>query len=313
MQEMRKDYILDRWVIISENRAARPRQVKRTLPQKVSLCFFCPGNEKTTPPEIGRVEEKGAWRIRWFPNKFPALTQKGSPETRKKGRFFSGADAYGFHEVLVETPDHSLEMDDLSAGQVADVLRVYALRIKTLSGKKGIRYVSVFKNQGAEAGTSLVHTHTQIIALPMVPPAVMEEVNAASKFRRCPYCEIARIEGKSQRKIFSSRNFISFAPFASRFSYEAWIFSRKHIRGLNELGESEFKELGEMLRKILGKLRRIGAHFNYFLHYAPKGKDLHFHIEITPRMAKWAGFEYATGIAINSVSPESAAKYYRGR
>jgi len=310
MGELRKDYILDRWVIIAEKRGTRPKQFAKQLPAKVKLCFFCPGNEKTTPPEIGRVEEKDSWKIRWFPNKFPAVVEKGDPKLKKK-KFFTYRAAYGSHEVIAETPNHYHELDDLPVEHLAEVLKVYVLRIKTLSKKKNVKYVSVFKNQGADAGTSLVHTHTQIATVPMVPPLVKEEVSASIKKGKCLYCEIIRKEEKSKRKIYSSKDFISFAPFASRFSYEAWIFPRKHMRSITDMDDRLLLELAKVLKKHLVKLRSINADYNFVLHYAPKGKDLHFHIEIIPRMGKWAGFEYATDIIINSVSPESAAKFYR--
>ncbi len=310
MPELRKDYILDRWVIISENRNKRPKQTEKVLPEKVKLCFFCQGNEKTTPPEIGRVEEKDSWRVRWFPNKFPFMQEKGKPNL-KKARYYTSGPAFGTHEVIVETPDHFKELDDLTVEQVAEILKVYSLRIKTLSKKKDVKYVQLFKNQGNEAGTSLVHTHTQIATLPMIPPQVTEEVKAQGK--TCEYCKIIKKEEKSKRKTFATKNFIAFAPYASRFQYEAWIFPRKHIRNITQMDDDMLHELAAVLHKHLVKLRKINAPYNFYFHYAPKGKDLHFHIEITPRRAKWAGFELASGIIVNAVSPESAARYYRSR
>ncbi len=309
--ELRKDYILDRWVVIAEKRKLRPKQFKKSEIVEDSVCFFCPGNEETTPPEIGRVEYKGGWKIRWFPNKFPVVEMKGTFKLVKNP--FLHSDAYGSHEVIAETPDHKKQMHDLSIEELKDVFKVYQLRIKELSKQKNAKYVVVFKNHGREAGTSLVHSHTQILSYPKIPGQVLEEVNVIKKFGKCPYCGIIQKEMKSARKIMQNKTFACFAPYASRFNYEAWIFPKKHLTSFLDFNDKELLDLAEIMKKILTNLAKINASYNFVLHYAPNGSDLHLHIEILPRIAVWAGFELSTGEIINSVSPESAAKFYRGR
>ena len=308
---IRKDYILDRWVYYAVERKKRPREFKTTsMKDESKVCFFCPSNEYLTPPEIGRVEHKHSWKIRWFLNKFPAVEKKGNLKIKSK-RFFSQGASYGVHEIIVETQHHKSQLADLHVQQIRDLLNVYKVRIRELSKLNGIKYVEVFKNHGKDAGTSLVHSHTQVTALPQIPTLVMEEASAVKKYKRCPYCEIINLESSSKRKIFETKNVIAFAPFASRFNYEAWIFTKKHKRTMEELMEEEYRDIALALKKILVKLKNINVSYNFFIHYSPKKENLHFHIEITPRIAAWGGFELSTNAVINSVLPEDAARYYR--
>ncbi len=318
---IRKDYILDRWVYYAVERAKRPhefkpinaRNAREELKEEPKICYFCPSNEHLTPPEIGRVEYKQEWKIRWFLNKFPAVEnveKKGSPKPRQR-KFFSERNSYGIHEIIVETPHHKSQLADLPVKQIAELFGVFKLRIKALNSLKGIEYADVFKNHGKDAGTSLVHSHTQIMALPQVPALVREEIEAIKKYRECPYCRIIRIETGSKREIFETKNIIAIAPFASRFNYEAWIFTKRHKRAMEELEEQELQDIAAILKKILVKLKKLNASYNFFLHYSPEGEDLHFHIEITPRIATWGGFELSTNAVINSVLPEDAARFYK--
>ncbi|MBW2995617.1 galactose-1-phosphate uridylyltransferase [Candidatus Woesearchaeota archaeon] len=310
MNELRKDYVLDRWVVIATGRGKRPHQfASKKEDKKIEVCFFCPGNESMTPPEIDRVEKNGSWVIRVFPNKFPAATAEGDPHVKTDNNFYSYASAYGYHEVLVESPSHEDEFGDLGIDRIVNILKMYNKRIKELSKKDGIRYVLVFKNQGREAGTSLVHTHTQIIALNKIPTLVEREAEATKD--ECKYCEVIESEKGSLRRIMEN-SFVSFAPYASRFPLEAWIFPKRHVTCLDDLNKDELQDLAQQLKLILKKLEDINAPYNFFLHYAPAGDDLHFHIEIAPRLAIWAGLEIGGDIEINIMAPEDAAKFYRG-
>lgn len=312
MNIIRKDYILDRWVYYAVGRKRRPRELKSIESKDdKKVCFFCPSSEHLTPPEIGRVEYKGSWKMRWFLNKFPAIEKKGHANLKTRG-FFSEGNSYGIHEVIVETQHHKSQLADLPAQQIRELLEVCRLRIKELSKLKGIKYVDVFKNHGKDAGTSLAHSHTQVMALTQIPSLVREEVNAVKKYKKCPYCEIIKIESKSRRKIFETKNAVAFAPFASRFNYEAWIFVKQHKNHMAELDEGELADIASILKKILAKLKKINVSYNFFIHYSPEKEDLHFHIEVTPRIATWGGFELSTNAVINSVLPEDAARFYRG-
>ena len=300
---LRKDYILDRWVYYASSRGKRPREFKNIiLKEESKICLFCPGNNHLTPPEIGRLEYKGSWKMRWFLNKFPAVEIKGKPLLKSK-KFLTEGNNYGVHEIVVETNHHRSMLADLPVSDLRQLLEVYKARVRELSKIKGIKYIQIFKNHGKEAGTSLLHSHSQIVAMPQIPTLIQEEIDANKKFKKCPYCEMLKIESKSKRKIFETKNVVAIAPFASRFNYEAWIFTKQHKKNFDELNEDECQDIAAALKKILVKLKKINAAYNFYVHQSPLKEDLHFHIEITPRIATWAGFELSTNAIINSVMP----------
>ena len=308
---IRKDYVLDRWVYYAIGRKKRPKEFKSVdLKEEIKNCLFCPSNEHLTPSEIGRVKYKGSWKIRWFLNKFPAVERNGNPSLKSK-KFFSEGNSYGIHEIIVETNHHRSQLADLPVSRIAELLEVYKFRIRELGKLKNIKYVDIFKNHGNDAGTSLVHSHSQVLALTQVPTLVMQEINAVKSYKKCPYCDIIKTESKSKRKIFETKNIAAFAPFASRFNYEAWIFPKNHKTNMEQLEEDELNDMAMALKKILLKLKKINASYNFFIHYPPGKENLHFHIEVTPRLATWGGFEISTEAIINSVLPEDAAKFYR--
>jgi len=211
--------------------------------------------------------------------------------------------------VIVETENHDEQMADLSVERIAEVFKVYTERIRAL--EKDSTYVIVFKNHGGEAGTSLVHSHTQIASLNIMPTEINNEVNAVKRHTGCPYCGIIETERNSDRRAYENDTMIAFAPYASRFNYEIWVFPKEHIKSITDFDDKLYQDLADIMKKILLKLETIGASYNFILHYAPEGEDLHFHIEVLPRVATWGGFEFNSGIIINSVSPETAAEFYR--
>lgn len=310
MGEIRKDYILDRWVIISPKRGARPHELQKPAAVQEATCFFCPGHESLTPPEIGRVVKNGGWQIRWFENKFAAVKPEGDTAIKTEGRFYTFGNAYGYHEVIVETPRHDRQLADLPVEEIEQVLHVYARRIVELESKPNVSYVNVFKNHGYLGGTSIVHSHSQVIATGIVPPDIRKKLTAIRGFISCPYCFIIPSERNSGRFCFENNDFIAFTPYASRFNYEVWIFPKMHIARFEDLN---FATLAQLLSKALEKVHELNIDYDMFVHYAPRGEDVfHLHLEICPRHAIWAGFELESGIIINSVAPEDAAKFYRG-
>ena len=305
--ELRKDYILDRWVILATNRAKRPHDFKQAAEaEKKDSCVFCPGNEDKTPPEIGRFPQD--WRLRWFPNKFAAVEDKGNATIRKDNGFFTFADAFGYHEVIVETNDHSKQLADLPKKDVAKLFEVYRERIEELDKRDNIEYVQVFKNHGRKAGTSLVHSHSQIIAYNKLPKTVRDELAAVREHDECPYCKIMHIEKNSDRRVYENDTWIAFTPYASRFAFELWFFPKRHFS--HEPDDAELEGIAQLLLKALAKLKELNAPYNYYLHYA-RDEQYHFHVELIPRLNTFAGFEHATGDIINTISPEMAAEFYR--
>lgn len=308
--ELRKDYILDRWAVIAAHRKKRPQQFKKDNDKKEGVCFFCPGNEHLTPQEIGRIAAGNSWKFRWFPNKFPAVKEEGNPIIQTHNDFFTFASAYGHHEVIAETPNHEQQLWDLSEEEITELFQIYNHRILDLSLKPNIKYVIIFKNHGAEAGTSLIHSHTQVAAVNFLPKTIREKCEHSKE--DCPYCRILNIEKNSNRRCFENNSFIAFTPYASRFNYEIWVFPKKHLKTLNEFNKEDFADMADIMKKLLLKLKEINAPYNYYIHYSPQDENLHFHIEIIPRLSTWAGFEFSTDTIINSTPPEDAAKFYRG-
>jgi len=318
MHELRKDYIFDRWVIVNTERAKRPKDFISQHPKikESGSCPFCPGNEKMTPPEISRVEENGNWILRNFENKFPAVTIDASPKVKTKGVYFTSGNAYGKHEVIVETPSHSKKFHELSPEHIAKYLALMFRRRDALYKVPGIKFVAMFKNHGLEAGTSLAHEHSQIIAYNKLPKNVGREIKAISSFKRkhrkCPYCEVTSLERKGPRRIAENDSFLAFTPYASIFEFEAGIFPKKHFDNFSSLKEKQLLELAELIKKLLSRLAVLNAPYNMYFHEAPNRKKHHIHVKIVPRFITWGGFEHCTGCIINTVSPEQAAEFFRG-
>ena len=307
--ELRKDYLLDRWVIISSKRSDRPSQFVSEDAKSDAVDFFAPGNEHLTPPEIGRVSDGSSWKIRWFPNKFPFLIAEGAAEVQTHNEFYSFASAFGHHDIIVESPGRE-QLWDVSREHLGQLLRVYQERIHTLSSLEHIKYVLIFKNHGREAGTSLRHSHSQIASLGIIPPEVVRKCVACKGDD--PYRRIIGKEKGSERRCFENRHFIAFCPYASRFSYEILILAKAPIYHMDDFTDHDFSDLADVMKRVLDKLKELNAPFNYFIHYSPKGDSMRFQIEMLPRFSTFAGFEFGSGMIVNSVSPETAAKFYRG-
>lgn len=303
MPELRKDYLLNEWVIVSEARGKRPHQLVTPKLKKGQIDFFAPGNEKETPPEIGRLGSP--WEVRWFPNKFAATTPEGDTTIHKQD-FFQHAQAVGHHEVIVET-NTTKQLHELDKKAIAKVLQAYTDRLTTLDKEEKVAYITLFKNHGAEAGTSLVHSHSQLITTPILPPRVQAKVEARNRFVECPHCKIIEMEKQSSRFCMETKEWLAFCPYAPRFQYEIWLYPKQHKTRIEEVDR---EDLAEMLKKILPKVAHLGS-YNLFVLYSPKNEDMHFHIEICPRLGTWAGFEMSSGIIITSVTPEQAAEYYK--
>lgn len=336
--EVRKDYLLDRWVVIATERGRRPTDfAKKEKPQtKASVCPLCPGNEHMTPPALliyleknGKIvkvkDEDGFrykdWMIRCIPNLYPAFT----PPKEKLGRrrIFKNQDlvlAVGHHEVLVESPIHDEHPSDARMSQLVHVINAYLDRLRELSAKSYVRYVSIFRNHGLEAGASLSHAHSQIIATPFIPKTVKEELVTSKKFwqknGKCIFCNIIEKERKSQRFIMENSDFMAFAPWASTHPMEFWIFPKKHAASPLKLSDKEKESFAKTLKACLGGLKNLlnDPPYNFGFHIAldeTVGACYHWHLEVYPKLAIWAGFEKSTGMFINTVSPETAAESLR--
>lgn len=339
LNELRKDYILDRWVVIASQRRRRPSDF--TIDEKMydkrggGECPFCPGNEHLTPPatliyviEGGRLEKtldedgprRRDWIIRCVPNLYPAFSPPESSSSRIPGRqieqVYTSMEALGHHEVLIESPIHDEHPGTARVTQLIHVINALSDRVSFFMERDYVKYVSIFRNHGASAGASLSHAHTQIIATPTLPKIVREEVNTSREYyeknRRCIFCDIIDLEARSERFIWDNDGFIVFAPWAPTNPFEFWIFPKNHQSSILDLTDSEVRNLAETLRIGLGGLRRLLSDppYNLGFHMMPN-KHYHWHIEVYPKLAIWAGFEKSTGIYINTMPPEEAAKNLR--
>jgi UDPglucose--hexose-1-phosphate uridylyltransferase len=329
MPDLRKDPIVGRWVIIAHERAKRPHDFKgdAQLQPEGGLCPFCEGQEDKTPPEIIAYRERGArpnkpgWRIRVVPNKFPALRIEGQLNKRGDGIYDQMA-GIGAHEVVIESPQHHVSMSTLSEDNIREVLWVYRDRLVDLKKDPRLVHGMLFKNVGAAAGASLEHTHSQLIATPIVPISVWEEMTGSLEFfnyrGRCIYCDMIHQElATESRVVLDTPHFTAFCPYASRFPFETWIAPKAHSSHFENIPKPGVDDLGSVLRQVLNKLELAldRPPYNYIIHTAPFDHQelphYHWHIEIIPRLTKVAGFEWGSGFYINPVPPEDAAKFLR--
>jgi UDPglucose--hexose-1-phosphate uridylyltransferase len=335
INEMRKDYLLDRWVVISTARKKRPIDfVKQTEERKAGTCPLCPENEHMTPPATlvyipsnGKIrkekDENGFrhknWLIRCVPNMYPAFTppnnNREKNEVKKEATF---ARAIGHHEVIIESPNHDEHPGVAKISQLIHVVNAYLDCFQEFSAKNYVKYVSIFRNYGQEAGASLSHAHTQIIATPIIPKIVEDELKTSEKFwvknKKCIFCDILQKEIVSARLIWENDSFVAFAPWASVHPFEYWIFPKRHQCCLLDLSRSEVEALAKTVRVSLGGLRTLlnDPPYNFGFHQICGAKNhYHWHLEVYPRLAIWAGFEKSTGMFINAVPPEDAATSLR--
>jgi UDPglucose--hexose-1-phosphate uridylyltransferase len=326
MPELRKDPVVGRWVIIATERAKRPSDFKVT-PEEVESdsCPFCPGNEDKTPPEIlayrpeGTLPNTPGWTLRVIANKFPALRIEGELEKRGKG-MYDEMNGIGAHEVIIESPNHHDVPSNFSEKTMEDVIWAYRDRTMDLRRDTRFRYIMIFKNQGAAAGASLQHCHSQLIALPVVPKRVLEELSCSLDYyrytERCVFCDIINQELREKiRIIYENIHFLVISPYAPRFPFETWILPKIHNSSFEDAQGSEYKSLANAFLVILRKLEKAlnDPPYNYILHTAPlqesSSPHAHWHFEVIPKLTQIAGFEWGTGFYINPVSPENATKF----
>jgi UDPglucose--hexose-1-phosphate uridylyltransferase len=328
MPELRKDPIQGRWVIISTERGRRPSDYVAEERRLVGgFCPLCEGNEDKTPPEIisfrgnGTPPNTPGWTLRVVPNKFPALRVEGDLNREGEG-IYDKMNGIGAHEVVVETPKHGETLATLPLKDVENVLIAYRERIVDLRRDQRLRYVLVFKNYGVAAGASLEHAHSQIVALPIIPKRVSEEIEGAKSYfhykDRCVFCDIIRQELQRKVRVVSeNRSFLAITPFASRFPFETWILPKVHQPDYEHIESSMIEDAAQILSDILQRMNVVldDPPYNYIIHTSSfpelDSDHYHWHLEIMPKLTKVAGFEWGTGFYINPTPPEEAAKYLR--
>jgi len=329
MPDLRKDPIVNRWVIIATERAHRPGGMRTDRDEPAppgTVCPFCPGHEDKTPREVLAYRPQGpangpGWTLRVVPNKFPALRVEGSLDRAGDG-VYDRMQGIGAHEVIIETAEHGKQLSGLSEAEIEPVFWAYRDRILDLRRDSRFKYIMIFKNQGRAAGASLEHPHSQLIALPVVPKTVLEEMEGARAYfafkERCVFCDIVRQELTERRRVvYENASFVVIEPYAPKFPFETWILPKHHDSSFEDVRRSEYAELANAMRVTLRKLNLAldNPPYNFMLHNQPlnepESATYHWHIEIMPTLSTVAGFEWGSGFYINPTSPEEAAAFLR--
>ena len=312
--ELRKDYIQDKYVIVAPLRNKYQKtsayahghslnyEVHHHHFIKKSDCVFCKKNFSVRSAKVV-VGDKKNWEIVVVPNKYPALSLK-NPK------------AYGEQDVVVETPFHDKQLEDLPLTQIVKILEVYAIRTRALDMNPKIEYVLIFKNNGGRAGASVTHSHSQIFATNFLPPHLLDKSQRVQSYKlktgRCVYCDVIKKEMSGPRKVYQDDYVVAFTPYASVYNYELWIMPRRHIDNVTNLSTEELKSFAKILKDSLTKLvHQLKMPYNFYFHQVINDEDQHLYLKIAPRGTVWGGVEVGSGLVINPVAPELAAKFYR--
>ena len=331
MHELRKDILLGRWVaVMSESKAPFEYNLPSYKIQKERNCILCPGREHETPPDITSVRTPGSsrWWVRALPSLNPVFQIEGDL-CRKGVGIYDKMNSIGANEILIESPEHNVRPEDLGIEQMIRVITLYRDRIADLEKDSRFRYILIYKDSGIDAGEIFSHPLSFLMATPMIPKTVKDELDNAKQYftykERCIFCDIISEELRvGERVILETKKFVAFCPYAAQFPFESWIIPKRHSCAFNEITYDEIEDMGLILMSVLKKLRDIfrDPPFNYYIHTAPNmvprrdhwhtlGEDFHWHLEIMPRLIRTSGFEWGSGFYILPTSPENAAKYLR--
>lgn len=333
MPELRQDPLSGRWVVIATGRAKRPEafvpgERPAPLASHDPTCPFCPGNEAETPPEVlahrssdGRPDGPG-WELRVVTNKFAAFDDGPDRSALAEHPLEERRAAQGTAEVVIETPRHDRTLARTTAADRERLVEAWLARYRTLQGWPGVGYVMLFRNQGAWAGASQAHPHSQIMALPLVPPAVATELDRClgywQEHGRCLLCDvIARERHDGSRLLYDDGRFLILAPYAARTPFELMILPAAHEADLGQLAAEDARGLAHALGVAMGLLdRALGEPpYNLYLHGSPPhgdhGPSYHWHLSLLPRLTQQAGFELGSGVLVNITLPEAAAAFLR--
>lgn len=315
-------------MIVSTDRAKRPTDFIRSqvIAHSQGVCPFCPGNEDRTMPELLAFRSSGApnqpgWTTRVVPNRFPALRVEGDFDREPEG-LYDRMNGIGAHEVIIDCPEHITSLAAASDTSVANVFWAFRERLHDLKKDQRLAYTLLFKNHGEAAGASLEHSHSQLIALPVVPKRVREELDGAERYfnyhERCIFCDIIRQERREMKRVvYEEEHVIVIAPYASRFPFEMWILPRKHASHIEEAHAEVVWEFAQTLKLLLEKIDRALERpaYNFVLHNGTMRDSglphYHWHLEVIPQLARIAGFEWGTGFYVNPTPPEEAAQFLR--
>ncbi len=328
MPEIRSNPVTGDWVIIATERARRPeefthRAARPPLPPFAPDCPFCRGNEGQTPAEQFRVAAPdGGWLVRSVPNRFAALTPDGTAERHANG-FRTHFDGVGLHEVVIETPAHDVTMARLPVPHLEHVLHAYRHRLRAFYKDRRIEHVILFKNHGEAAGTSLLHPHSQIVGMPVLPSQLRARLEQAMRhwgdYGECLYCRMLHEEVREgARMVAENASFAAFVPYAALSPFHIWFFPKHHSAYFGDATDAHLGDLAGVLHEVLLRLD-VGLadpDYNFVIRsLSPQESALkyfHWYISLVPRVTKAAGFELGTGMFINTALPERSAEFLRG-
>lgn len=335
MHELRKDILLGRWVaVLSDSKAPSEYDLSFMDRKEDGRCILCKNRENETPHETASIRipntpaDSPGWWVRAVPSFRPIFQIEGDLGRKGMG-IYDMMNSIGANEILIESPEHGIRPEDMGIEQMIRVLTLYRDRIADLERDSRLRYILIYKDSGKDAGEIFSHPVSFLMATPVIPKTVKDELDNAKQYysykERCIFCDIIREELRvGNRIILETRNFIAFCPFAAQLAFESWIIPKRHSCAFHEVTYGEIEDLGLILMSVLKKLRKIfnDPPFNYYIHTAPNmvprrdhwhtlGEDYHWHIEIIPRLIRTSGFEWGSGFYILQTSPENAAKYLR--
>lgn len=342
MPELRRDPVVGYWTIIASERSRRPIEYRAKEDDVENTnCPFCEGREQQTTREVFAIRKHDSlpdtpgWSVRTILSKAPLLSHTAPVVDRYGEGMYDLMDGVGQHEIVIETPTHENDVDDLPLPQVENIIRSYVERFKELEKDERFQYTILFKNHGHVSGAPkdiVRHSRSQLISMPITPKRAKEELAMAKSFydrrERCVVCDVLRQESMEKSRIVAENSaFFCFCPFASRSPFEMWILPKRHSADFGHLDERDFSQLASILKSALLRLRVLldDPPFNFILHTAPyrhKTKQdsrwagvedyYHWYLQISPRLTRSAGFEWGTGIHINPTPPEDAASLLRG-
>ena len=329
MIELRRNPILSEWIIINDNREVEHTIKSKKNDDEEKLCPFCAGKENLTPRAIMALDKNGNfaqdmknWDIRVIPNNKPILAIESTLNRRADG-VYDKMNGAGAHEIIIETPDHNKKIQDYSITELSRIFDVMQSRINDLKNDSRFEYILAFKNHGLEAGETLTHSHTQLVAMPIIPKVIKEEMNVSKKYyefkERCLFCDIIDQEISSGARIVTeTSNFVAFVPYASRYPFETWILPKEHGTDFCCINDKSKKDdLASILISVMKRLYKVldNPSYNFVMHLLPLKTSFlpyyHWHIEIVPKITKFTGFELGTGMYVNPTIPEETAKFLR--
>ncbi len=320
--QLRQDIITGDWVVIATGRSKRPDEfvahhAEGTLENDP---FEDPEASGQDPDVLIYRQNDGDWSLRVFPNKFPAFMRGKMPKALSSGPYKAQVGT-GYHEVIV-TRDPKRSIAEMEVWRVAELMDAYQERYLALMSKKSVKTIQVFHNHGKEAGASLAHPHSQLMAIPIIPSELTRDLEGAKRYCQAHKLNVFETILEYEKKdgariVFENEHFVVFCPFASRSAFEMWVVGKRNNPYFERITDEEKYACGEALHNAL-KALMVGLHnpaYNFYIHTPPAdGQDYHYyrwHIEIIPRTAIWAGFELSTGIEVSTIEPEVAAAFLR--